>query len=1244
MSKRIVKDDIAEKGVLDNILNPLREFMTMLKTADDMIKTFSADAKKQLAFKTDAKGMREQEALQRKINSAYQQKIRLEKETARVESEQVKMYDALVKQIKKREDAEAKAHAKREAQYNKEIKQAEELNRPYNKLSATLNNLRKEYRDLAVSGQNNTKRARELKGQIDQLDRSLKKVDADMGVFGRNVGNYTGAISKGFKSAIGFAQQFGLALGSIALARGAIDTIVQFDAAIADLSAITGATDTNGQLEFFRKNAIQLGKDVKGGAAAVVEAYKLIASAKPELLENAAALNDVTKATILLSKASGMELPDAATALTDAMNQFGAGADQAGKFVDVLAAGAKFGSAEIPQITEALLRFGAVAKTSNVGIQESTALIEDLAEKGLKGADAGTALRNVMLKLSAPDALPKEAQERLKALGVNFDDLRNKSLPFSKRLEALKPLLKDNAALVKTFGTENAVAATVLIGTTDRIADLTEKLDENGVAQEQADARSKTLSEAFNRLKEGWNSMILEFASGKTNGLTDFIDFLAENLPTIVSLILKLAAAFVTFKGVMASMRLADRVKDFLAMRKAIKESGDAMNSGSSGAKAFGQTLKGIGFTAVIALAAQLATELYNIASGARQAALDISRIEAGASKGAETAQERISAAQINRDKAILEAQDLKNKGKITEIELTKRTQKANEDYEKSIQSMADQSRKKQQENFKQYEAAVKALDDYRKKVGDARFEILRTEGAALREGGISGAAAAGISAADIIPATQLDTLIQRISVLKAQQENASSRNKAYMDELFGINKASIEGAAGLDELGKSFDDSGDKIEDYTQKVRELQDARIKDAQTRDEMQLKSKLDADLADIKDNGIKANELRIELEKTYQEDLLKLQKQYNLLRIEAEYEYWDAVAAAQQQAKADFEAFQNELFQQEIKSITDRDKALEIEMLKSGKTDEEIEKAKLERRKESLRQQIEVARFYGMETIDLELELARLERDADLKKDQDEKKRLEEMAKFRNDLIKRGTDYLTDQIDKQIAQLDKQAQAASQQQQYLEGLAEAGNIRAQDSIVEQQRLQEEADRKKIDLERKKANITALSAVLQTYNNKASSGDKFPLASTIIDSGALFQFLNTIPKYFYGTEDTGSAGALKDQYGNITGVTHEHERVMSERHNKRLNGASNEDVVKVYERYGTGNMIYRENFIGATAGTSFDIAPLLKKHDELIGAIEGLPAKELSAEQIGSMMYILSSDRTPNFHRRNRWKLDK
>lgn len=389
------------------------------------------------------------------------------------------------------------------------------LTNQYAALNAQRTLAKQKLLDLLAAEKQDLASIKEATKAFEALNKRVLAADHAVGDFSKNVGNYP-TLSGLVDSLKNLAGAFGLVGGITAFAgilKDAFHTINEFEQSLADLSSITGASGKD--LDFLKKNAIELGKSVKGGAIAVVEAYKLIAGAKPELLDNVKALNQVTEATITLAQAAGMELPDAATALTDAMNQFGAEAEDAQEFIDALANGAKFGSAEIPQLTEALLKFGAVARSANISVQESAALVELLAENGIKGAEAGTALRNVLLKISAPDALPKEAKKALIDLGISFDFLKDKTVPIQSKLEALRPLLKDNAKLLKVFGFENVVAARNIIEHTERLGELTVQMGTFGTAEEQAAVRMETVNGRLDQLNSKYDSLILSIGNGK---------------------------------------------------------------------------------------------------------------------------------------------------------------------------------------------------------------------------------------------------------------------------------------------------------------------------------------------------------------------------------------------------------------------------------------------------------------------------------------------------------------------------------------------------------------------------------------------------------------------------------------------------------------------------------------------------------------------------------------------------------
>lgn len=268
-----------------------------------------------------------------------------------------------------------------------------------------------------------------------------------------------------------------------------------FSKSLSDLSAITGATGD--QLNYLKAQALDIGATTQLSASQAAEAFKLIASAKPDLLQNSAALNAVTRSAVTLAEAAGTTLPDAAKSLSLALNQFGADATEANRYINVLAAGAKFGSSEIEQTTEALKNFGTTAANSKVSIEQATAAVQVLAKQGQLGAEAGTSLRNIILILN--QSIDKQLRPNVVGLTKSLENLRKKNL--------------DSTALTKLFGRENVDAATGVLQNVDALAELQKKLTGTNTAQEQASVKTDNLDGDFKNLSSATEA--LELAIGK---------------------------------------------------------------------------------------------------------------------------------------------------------------------------------------------------------------------------------------------------------------------------------------------------------------------------------------------------------------------------------------------------------------------------------------------------------------------------------------------------------------------------------------------------------------------------------------------------------------------------------------------------------------------------------------------------------------------------------------------------------
>ena len=314
---------------------------------------------------------------------------------------------------------------------------------------------------------------------------------------------FSGKLNTINKSTQNFDKTLGRTIGRFATfavvgaaLTSSVKKIADFEEQTSNLSAITGLVGED--LEFLSRKAIELGGATTKSSIDTIKAFKLIASAKPELLDNASALAAVTKEAITLSEASGLELPAAATALTSTLNQFGLGADQASRAINVMAAGSKFAAAEIPELSASLVEFGGVADSLNISLEESAAAVETLSTKGLKGQRAGMMLRNVLLKMGA--SVDKKINPKVVGL--------------SKALENLSNIQDDTAKLTKMFGRQNVIAAQTLIKQRQRVDELTDSLTGTNVAYEQASVNTDNLNSDFERLGSSWERVVLNMNQG----------------------------------------------------------------------------------------------------------------------------------------------------------------------------------------------------------------------------------------------------------------------------------------------------------------------------------------------------------------------------------------------------------------------------------------------------------------------------------------------------------------------------------------------------------------------------------------------------------------------------------------------------------------------------------------------------------------------------------------------------------
>lgn len=287
-------------------------------------------------------------------------------------------------------------------------------------------------------------------------------------------------------------------------------TSMDFESGLAEVEAITGVTGKD--LEDLGEKARKSAKDFGGDATDSLNTYKMILSRLgPDIAKSPEALEKMERNVRTLSKTMGNDAVGSADALTTAMLQYGVdlsdpitAQEEMARMMNVMAAGAKEGAAEVPSIAGALKVAGVQAKQSNVSFVETNAVLQSLAAGGKEGAEAGTALRNVLAKMSGEDVLSKDAIGKLDALGVNMDIVSNTSLPLTTRLRELKKAQGDATAIAQVFGIENAAAANIMLNSVDAQEQLQKKIEGTNAAEEQASVIMKTSAERKSRLNAIW--------------------------------------------------------------------------------------------------------------------------------------------------------------------------------------------------------------------------------------------------------------------------------------------------------------------------------------------------------------------------------------------------------------------------------------------------------------------------------------------------------------------------------------------------------------------------------------------------------------------------------------------------------------------------------------------------------------------------------------------------------------------
>lgn len=339
----------------------------------------------------------------------------------------------------------------------------------------------------------------------------------------------SGMEGTGRKSALIASGMTAAGLAVAAFGVAAVKMAADFDQQMSTVQANTGATSA--QMDQLRAAAIEAGASTVYSASDSADAINDLGKAGMSVTD---ILTGGLTGALNLAASDGMAVGDAAEYMANALSMFHLKGSQASQVADTLAAGAGKAVGNVSDFGEALNNCGAQANSFGMNIQETTGVLALFAQNGTIGAEAGTQLNSMLMKLAAPSA---EASNTMKELGISAYDAQGHFVGmanFAGQLQKAEKNLTDeqrNQANATIFGSYAIKAANYLYEAGESgVNKWTKAVSESGYAAEQAAAKNNNLKGDLENLSGSMESLMISVGEGAQGPLRKMV----QGLDTLV--------------------------------------------------------------------------------------------------------------------------------------------------------------------------------------------------------------------------------------------------------------------------------------------------------------------------------------------------------------------------------------------------------------------------------------------------------------------------------------------------------------------------------------------------------------------------------------------------------------------------------------------------------------------------------------------------------------------------------------
>lgn len=437
-------------------------------------------------------------------------------------------------------------------QVQNQIKVQKENEGSLKQLRAELSNATAAY-DAMSRAERDSAKGQELKNHIVQITNELKGAEEGTLRFYRNVGNYPASVTTALGSIKSKFMEVGSTIAGIVTGGGIMafgQKIIQvgrdFNDGMARVHAVTqaGADD----MKMMSDEAKRLGATTAYTAA---EAAGALENLTRNGL-NAAQATNALSPTLQFAQANTIGLAEAADIMTNVSNGFNMGVEGMAHVSDSLSYTASHSATNVSQLAEALKNAAPFGHALGQPIEEVNSALGVLADVGIQGSDAGTALRMVMLGLATSTAKQQKVFEKY---GISIDQQSLKTDGLTKTLEKLRDSgIMSSASsandLADVFGRRVSPQAMALLNNIDALQTKLGGLQEaQGTTGDMFEVSMSTVSQSVKGLQSAWETFLLSIYDSNSDALVaplkalrELVNFVREHFGDIAQIIASVIA------------------------------------------------------------------------------------------------------------------------------------------------------------------------------------------------------------------------------------------------------------------------------------------------------------------------------------------------------------------------------------------------------------------------------------------------------------------------------------------------------------------------------------------------------------------------------------------------------------------------------------------------------------------------------------------------------------------------------